>query len=91
VTSAEKPRVTLIARGGCHLCEGVSALLQRMGIPFTTLDVDSDPDLRAAYSDEVPVVQLDGKHVDGGLIDHARLERVLRERLKRSPGRWRPW
>ncbi len=83
--------MVLIRRVGCHLCDDVEAILGRLEIGFELVDVDADPELLARYSDEVPVVRLDGRDVDSGLIDPARLERVLRARLAKPPGRWRPW
>ncbi|WP_111766623.1 glutaredoxin family protein [Nakamurella deserti] len=55
--------VTLIGRRGCHLCEEarveVLAALARQPFTLTELDVDSDPELRAEYGEQVPVVLVD--------------------------------
>lgn len=55
--------VTLIGRVGCHLCEEarVEVLAARELQPFALIeiDVDSDPELRAEYGEQVPVVLVD--------------------------------
>jgi glutaredoxin len=59
--------VVLYGRKGCHLCDQVKATLARLekrgGLSFTwrEVDVDADPELQRQFSDEVPVVFIDGK------------------------------
>lgn len=57
--------VTLYTRRGCHLCDDAKAVLDevRAAHPFRldVVDVDTDPALVALYSDEVPVVAVDGR------------------------------
>ncbi|MDP9267049.1 MAG: glutaredoxin family protein [Acidobacteriota bacterium] len=57
--------VTLYTRAGCHLCDEVKATLTRARahaeFNLREVDIDSDPDLRARYDLEVPVVVIDGK------------------------------
>jgi glutaredoxin len=57
-------KVTLYTRKGCHLCEVVKESLvklsRRGGFTWDEFDVDSDPDLKRQYNDEVPVVFIDG-------------------------------
>ena len=57
--------VVVYSRKGCHLCEVVkeslSKLSRRGGFTWQEVDVDSDPDLRRQFSDEVPVVFIDGR------------------------------
>ncbi len=75
----------LITRQGCHLCEEASNDLARVIARFTELhpdkeysvdvvDVDSDPELISKYSEEVPVLLLNGKQISFFKID---IERVL--------------
>jgi len=53
--------VTLYSREDCHLCEQARGDLETLKakIPFrlVVIDVDSSPELRNAYGDEVPVVE----------------------------------
>jgi glutaredoxin len=59
------PVVTLYTRVGCHLCDEAKAVLDEMRRerPFelTTIDVDSDTELREHYGNEVPVVMVGGR------------------------------
>jgi glutaredoxin len=60
-----QPReVVVYSRKGCHLCEIVKETLtklhQRGGFTWHEIDVDNDQELRRMYSDEVPVVFIDG-------------------------------
>ncbi len=58
-------KVTLYTRKGCHLCEVVKESLvklsRRGGFTWDEVDVDSDPNLKRQYNDEVPVVFIDGR------------------------------
>ena len=60
----EPHQVLLYTRKGCHLCEVVkeslTKLSRRASFTWDSVDVDTDPDLRRQYSDEVPVVLIDG-------------------------------
>lgn len=82
---AQRAELTLITRQGCHLCEVASNDLARLIAEFSelhpdkpysvdVLDVDSDPVLIARYSEEVPVLLLNGEQVSFFRID---VDRVL--------------
>jgi len=74
-------RVRLLTRAGCHLCEDAAEVLRRVcaetGTGWDTVDVDGDPELRAEYGDQVPVVLLDGREHDSFRVDEARLRADL--------------
>ncbi len=75
------PRLQLLTRAGCHLCEIAAETLERIGaeaglVPGT-VDVDSDPSLQAEYGDRVPVVLLDGREHSYFTVDVVRLRRDL--------------
>nr|UXE44971.1 hypothetical protein Hi04_10k_c4003_00014 [uncultured bacterium] len=57
--------VVVYSRKGCHLCEVVKESLlklQRRGTyTWREIDVDSDDALRKQFTDEVPVVFIDGR------------------------------
>jgi glutaredoxin len=57
--------VVVYSRKGCHLCEivkeSLSKLQKRGGFTWREIDVDADDSLRRQYSDEVPVVFIDGR------------------------------
>jgi glutaredoxin len=58
-------KVTLYTRRGCHLCgearQAIAAARRRAPFEYEELDIDSDPDLRRLYNEEVPVIAIDGK------------------------------
>lgn len=58
-------QVIVYSRKGCHLCEIVketlSKLQRRGGFHLQEVDVDSDEHLRRQFTDEVPVVFIDGR------------------------------
>ena len=75
------PRLSLLTRAGCHLCQTAAETLARIGaeaglIP-ETVDVDADPGLQAEYGDRVPVVLLDGREHSYFTVDVERLRRDL--------------
>lgn len=52
------PPLLLFTRAGCCLCEGLAERLRALEppVPFTTIDVDTDPALQARWGLEVPVL-----------------------------------
>nr|WP_245862757.1 glutaredoxin family protein [Sanguibacter antarcticus] len=74
-------RVVVYTRAGCHLCEDACALVERVcsetGTAWTAVDVNTSDALRAAYSDSVPVVTVDGVQQGFWRIDENRLRRLL--------------
>ncbi|HTM47534.1 MAG TPA: glutaredoxin family protein [Bryobacteraceae bacterium] len=58
-------KVTLYTRRGCHLCgearQAIAAARRRAPFEYEELDIDSNPDLRRLYNEEVPVIAIDGK------------------------------
>lgn len=61
----EQREVIVYSRRGCHLCEIVKESLvklhKRGGFQWHDIDVDSDPELRRQYNDQVPVVFINGR------------------------------
>ena len=75
------PRLSLLTRAGCHLCQTAAETLTRIGaeaglVP-EEVDVDADPELQAEYGDRVPVVLLDGREHSYFTVDVERLRRDL--------------
>lgn len=70
-------RVRVLTRAGCHLCAEAEAAVARVcaatGTGWDVLDVDTDPELRAEYGDQVPVVLLDGREHASFRVDEPRL------------------
>ena len=74
--------VTFVTRQGCHLCEMAEPVVRRIageaGVGFEVRDVDADPADRAAWTDKVPVVLLDGREHAYWQVDEKALRRALR-------------
>ncbi len=80
-TPAGAPRVTLLSRPGCHLCEEARAVISRvtaeLGVAWTERDITaSDDDLRA-YGDMIPVTLIDGVQHDFWRVSEDRLRKAL--------------
>ncbi len=77
----EQPRLQLLTRQGCHLCDGAAETLARIaaeaGEVPKAVDVDADPELQAEYGDRVPVVLLDGREHSYFTVDVDRLRHDL--------------
>jgi glutaredoxin len=75
------PRLQLLTRAGCHLCQVAAETLTRLGaeagLTPELVDVDADEELRAEYGDRVPVVLLDGREHSYFTVDVVRLRRDL--------------
>jgi hypothetical protein len=88
------PRVELIGREGCHLCDDaravVTAVTADLGEAFVERDLDADPALAARYADEIPVVLVDGQQVAFWRVDPDQLRAALTGRDRRRPWRRRP-
>lgn len=79
---AGEPRLTLITRVDCHLCdvakEAIASVAAQAGVEYRLVDVDSDPALQAEYWDRVPVILLDGREHGYWRVEPERLLRDLR-------------
>ena len=74
--------VIVYSRQGCHLCEVVKdslrQLARRAQFTWKEVDVDSDPELQRLYSEEVPVVFIDGRKAFKYHLDEEQFLRRLR-------------
>ncbi len=75
--------VTLYSRPGCHLCEEAKAqiapMLKEFGARLTEIDIDEDPELRARYGYDVPVIFLGARKAGKHRVDPAQFRRQLRD------------
>lgn len=79
-----KPKLTVLSREYCHLCEellvGLRQFQGRYSFDIEVIDVDRHPELEEKWGDKVPVL-LDGDrelchyHLDVAVVD-ARLARM---------------
>jgi len=69
-------KVTIIGRPGCHLCDVaenvIKDLILESDIEFEKLSILDDPKLAARYSEEIPVILIDGKVHDIFRVDEER-------------------
>lgn len=74
-------RVVLYSRHGCHLCEVAEATVARvctdLGVQVRVVDIDTSPDLVAAYGEEVPVTMVDGRRHAIWRVEEASLRAAL--------------
>jgi hypothetical protein len=81
VTSTGDPRVLLVGRAGCHLCDDARAAVARvataLGEAWREVSVDDDAALRDLYAELIPVVMVDGVQVDFWRVDETRLRSAL--------------
>ena len=72
-----RPRLTLLARAYCHLCDvmhdDLAPLAARYGAEVVVVDVDADAALDEAYGERVPVLLL-GVPPTGRELCHFRLD-----------------
>jgi thiol-disulfide isomerase/thioredoxin len=61
--------LTIYSRPGCHLCDEMKAVVQRVAdaaeppLAVEEIDITTDPALEARYGLEIPVLLVDGRKV----------------------------
>ena len=65
--------VTLYTRANCPLCEKAKAAIHASGVPvqITEIDIDRDESLRTRYTNDVPVIHVDGQEAFRHSVDPA--------------------
>jgi glutaredoxin len=75
------PRVVLLGRPGCHLCDDAREVIARvtaeLGVQWQERSVDDDPELLRRYAEQIPVTFVDGRRHDFWRVDEARLRAAL--------------
>ena len=73
--------VRVYSAPGCHLCDVAKELLEeerrRYGFELVEIDITGDPELEAAYREQIPVVFVDGRKAFKYHVDPAELQRRL--------------
>ena len=75
--------LTIYSRPGCHLCDDMKALVQRVarthgkGIVVEEIDISTDPELESRYGLEIPVLMLNGRKIAKYRISESALSRAL--------------
>ena len=75
--------LTLYSRPGCHLCDDMKAVVERVARTSTpvptieVIDISSDPELEALYGLEIPVLLVNGKKAAKYRVTEDGLRRML--------------
>jgi glutaredoxin len=73
--------LTLYMRAGCHLCEEmkreIAPLVRLYKATLREIDIDADPELKARYNEEVPVLFVGERKAAKYHVDLEQLERQL--------------
>lgn len=76
-----EPRVTLVGKEGCHLCDDARAVVAQvcaeLGVEWTELDIAADEELHRRWWEQIPVTLVDGKQHDFWRVDPDRLRAAL--------------
>ena len=81
-----EPRVVLIGKKGCHLCENARLIIAKvcdeLGETWGELSILEDPQLADQYFESIPVTMIDGKIHDKWRVDEVRLRTALTKNTK---------
>ncbi len=76
-----RPRITLIGRAGCHLCDDAREVIARvsaeLGVGWEERSIDEDGGLYAEHAEFIPVVLVDGEVHDWFRVRPDRLRAAL--------------
>ncbi len=74
-------QITIYSRTGCHLCDDAQKILESMqeelNFEIEVIDIDESAELIKLYSDQVPVIHIDGLHHDFYKVDPDRFRSSL--------------
>jgi glutaredoxin len=83
---ARGPRITLIGKPGCHLCEAARDVVERVaahaGVGWREVSILDDEELAERYWEHIPVVLVDGEQLGFLRIDEARLRDAVTGRRR---------
>ena len=81
-------RIEFYTRAGCHLCDAAWYVVQRAvagaDAVVDKIDIDGDPELRARYGDDIPVVLIDGVERFRHRVVESELRRLIAGPISRS-------
>jgi glutaredoxin len=84
--STKTIRLTLYSRPGCHLCDDMKAIVERVARTSTpeptieVIDISTNPELEALYGLEIPVLLVNGKKAAKYRVTEDELLRILKGR-----------
>ncbi|AYY14811.1 glutaredoxin family protein [Actinobacteria bacterium YIM 96077] len=75
------PRVVMLGRPGCHLCDDARVVISRVcseiGVDWEERSIDDDAQLAQRYGEQIPVTFVDGEQHDFWWVDETRLRHAL--------------
>ena len=81
-------KITIYSRLGCHLCDDahnvLKSLREELNFEIEVVNIDEDPELITLYSDQVPVIHIDGIHHDFYKVDPLRFRSSLETHRQRQ-------
>ena len=76
------PKVMLLSRPECHLCDAAREVLRRIQrdveFELAEVDVDSDPELARRYGADIPVVLVDNREAARHRVEPGSILSALR-------------
>ena len=80
--------ITIYSRQGCHLCEDAESTLEslreELNFEIEVIYIEDDAELIRLYSDQVPVIHIDGIHHDFYKVDPLRFKSSLETHRQRQ-------
>jgi glutaredoxin len=74
-------KVTIYSRQGCHLCDdafnALESMREELNFEIDLINIDEDAELVKLYSDQVPVIHINGEHHDFYKVDPVRFRSSL--------------
>lgn len=75
--------ITVFSRHGCHLCdvaiEVLESLRNELEFEIEKIFIEGDEKLEKLYSDQVPVIHIDGQHHGFWRVDPERFKSSLKK------------
>ncbi|HET8599180.1 MAG TPA: glutaredoxin family protein [Segeticoccus sp.] len=82
-----EPRITLVGKPGCHLCDDAREVIRRVShdldVGWRELSILDDPELASRYAEQIPVTLVDGRQHDYWRVEESRLRAALAEGVRR--------
>ncbi|MFZ9360386.1 MAG: glutaredoxin family protein [Candidatus Nanopelagicales bacterium] len=76
-----KPRIKVLVKPGCHLCEDaikvITEVSEELNETFEVVEIQDNPELMRKYAEEIPVTFVDEKQHDFWRVDKERLKKAL--------------
>jgi hypothetical protein len=75
------PRVLLLGKPGCHLCDEARSVVERvcdeLHVAWAERSILDDPGLARRYAEQIPVTMVDGEQHAIWRVDEDRLRQAL--------------